>query len=319
MSLLAATIADAQRPLPGRGGTLMLRRAALEEPEPEMVDAGDPAALTVYRFQKDGASAIAPVAPARGSETISRDGPSAGIKHASDVGDPGVGTSHVERRAVPFVEGRNESNVRESRFVSTETPEPDAWSPTIPPPQRAGSSPSQTASSVSLLSDVDSQSETSGQTDQRSGWRRVARSAPSESLDDPPAPSRGGRDPARKRPLTDAVASGRNGSVLAVAGAGERAPIGEAATDVPIVAEALVHSTDRTPRALRDQWGSDVASRPTGASRARPPLASDDGAPHVHIGRIDVTVLAETPAPAAGARGDDGDRHFLSRHYLRRP
>ncbi len=320
MSLLAATIADALRPLPGRRGNFIVQRAAFEEPEPEIVDGGDSAALTVYRLQKDGANPIAPVAPTRGSGTISRGGPSAGVNHALDVGDPGVAINHVERLGIPFVEGRNERNVRESRFASTETRVPNAWSPSIPPPQRVGSSPSQTASNVSF-SDVDSQSETSGQTDQRSGGRRVARSAPSETSEDAQPARPTSRDVALTRRLIDAVAGGENAAAMAASTAAERAGSLEAGVhaDVPLFADAVIEPTHGAARARRDAGASEVRLRHV-AAPAVTSLASDSGAPRVHIGRIDVTVLADSPAPDAGARGSsDDDRHFLSRHYLRRP
>jgi hypothetical protein len=92
------------------------------------------------------------------------------------------------------------------------------------------------------------------------------------------------------------------------------------AAAVPLVVDA-VEAIHDAAGAVRDAGVSGVRSRHAASPHAVTTLASESGAPRVHIGRIDVTVLADTPAPGAGARGssDDGDRHFSSRHYLRRP
>jgi hypothetical protein len=310
MSLLAATIADAQRPLPDRGGTFLVQRAAVEEPEPEMIQAGDPVALTVYRLQKDGANAIAPAAPARGSATTSRDGPSTGIKHAYDVGDPGVANRHVERRAFPFVGERKESNVRESRFASTEARVSEVQSLPIPSPTGVDTLSAQ-AASIASTSDVDSQSETSGPTEHRYERRRVARSAPSEDPNDAQAPTAAVREVAPAERLAEPATSGDIAADVAAA----------IAAAAPVLAHAAAESAPDAAYAAR--VASAVAPRAQYAAPPRvvAPAATDSAAPRVHIGRIDVTVLADAPVPGAGARGgaDSSDRHFLSRHYLRRP
>jgi hypothetical protein len=112
-------------------------------------------------------------------------------------------------------------------------------------------------------------------------------------------------------------------AALAASTAGEHAETVEAGAhaDVPLFANAVVESAHGAARALRDAGISEPPSRQEASPHPVTPRASDSDGPRVHIGRIDVTVLADTPAPGAGARGsfDDGDRHFLSRHYLRRP
>jgi hypothetical protein len=110
---------------------------------------------------------------------------------------------------------------------------------------------------------------------------------------------------------------------VAATTAGERAEAVEAGVhaDVPLFADAVIESTHGAARAPRDRGIKQRESRQMSSPHAVMSHASDSDASRVHIGRIDVTVLADAPEPGAGARGssDDGDRHFLSRHYLRRP
>lgn len=308
MGLLADTIDDARRPLPNGGGSLLVRRSALGEIEPNADEAGDPAALTVYRLQKEGASAIASVAPARGSIKVSQDGPSTGINHAFDVGDPGNADMRVGKQPLPFMRGKKESNVRESRFVSTETQMSNVGSSSIPS-LSVGSSSLQTASNVSN-SEADSQSETSRQTEHSHGWRRVARSAPSEDLGSEVADV--GAEASGASAASVAAARDLANALGNVAGAANIADVVAVAAVVEAAAVGDVAGFAGSPDALHAAHAVRGVSAP-GTS------AADERGPRVHIGRIDVTVLADAPAPAPRVGADGGDRHFLSRHYLRRP
>ena len=63
MGLFSDTIRDARRPLPG--GTTWLRRAAVDDAPIEADEPADPAALTVFRLQKEGGGSPPPMAPVR--------------------------------------------------------------------------------------------------------------------------------------------------------------------------------------------------------------------------------------------------------------
>jgi hypothetical protein len=84
---------------------------------------------------------------------------------------------------------------------------------------------------------------------------------------------------------------------------------------VPAQVQAQVYAQPqpRSQPASRVQTPT-TASGPRTTTRADPPAAAG-----LHIGRIDVTVLAQAPRPAPAAPTSPLlDSQFLSRNYLRR-
>lgn len=87
----------------------------------------------------------------------------------------------------------------------------------------------------------------------------------------------------------------------------------EAGTARAVPAQVYAQPQPRSQPASRAQTPT-TASGPRAAMRADPPAAAG-----LHIGRIDVTVLAQAPRPAPAAPTSPLlDSQFLSRNYLRR-
>lgn len=138
----------------------------------------------------------------------------------------------------------------------------------------------------------------------------MARSAPSEELPD------AAREAAVAQPPAAALASAEIAALV------EAAVVDDApAVAAAVLAEATVVEAASAALGARDAGVGGAHGGRGAPPPAITPRATDADAPRVHIGRIDVTVLADAPAPAPGTRGGPGggDRHFLSRHYLRRP
>lgn len=338
MGLFSDTIRDARRPLPG--GATWLRRAAVDDAPIEADEPADPAALTVFRLQKEGGGSPPPMAPVRQPEAAARTGPSTGSR-APESGAPGDGpaTRASLRQALPSVETEKASEQHESQFIVQEASSPKPFSRGIPSPKGVDTSRSLSGPQSSSHG-RDCQSEADRPTEDRYRWRREARGAPSG---DPP-PAWAERDvqstaAAAATPLA-APPGTRNGlSAAAPPGpAPATAPAHAAAGLGPIAAAmAAWAAAEAVPGAAPGDLPA-AAPRGSAASAARPaftdiaarapmasarspamvPPAPTPAAPSLRIGRIDVTVLAEAPRVAPRADASGLDPHFLSRHYLRR-
>ncbi len=347
MGLFSDTIRDARRPLPG--GATWLRRAAVDDAPVEADEPADPAALTVFRLQKEGGGSPSPRAPVRQPEAAARTGPSTGSR-APKGGAPGDGpaTRASQRQALPSVETEKASEQHESQFIVQEASSPKSFSRGIPSPKGVDTSWSLTGPQSSNHV-RDSQSEADRPTEDRYRWRREARGAPSGDPFEPvaPVPPAGPLDeaagydaapaatpaaapwaasPAARDGLSDTAPPG---PAIAPATAPARAAAGPLRHAATTAAQAVPEAALGVPGDRPDSVATVPAvTRPTLASpSARAPMASArppamtpaaPAPPSLRIGRIDVTVLADTPRAAPRADAGGLDPHFLSRHYLRR-
>ncbi|MDM0030050.1 hypothetical protein [Variovorax saccharolyticus] len=299
MDLLLDTVNDALRPLPGSAP--VLRRSAAgpaDLPPDDMGDSADPSALTVYRLQKEGGTPP-PAAPLHGPSTIGQ-----GAFHRA-AGPDGVVNS-IDHPLVSLKDGleRGEKITREvhgQEALSNRQFESSSVSPAL-----SGAQSHEVAASVSHLaetSDEEIYPDVANAPAQRHygkiGGSRVAGGAPSEDLLVTPAEPSGidNTAPAKAQPGSRANAAVRETSARQAASA-------RAQTQVQATAQSAPEA--RGP-------GSPSLARRTPARHA------PESTSGLHIGRIEVTVLAQAPRPAPRAAGQPPvDSQFLSRNYLRR-
>jgi len=291
MGLLLDTVNDALRPLPP---SLVLRRSAAGDEDVPADDApgGDPGALTVYRLQKEGGTP--PAAPPHGPSAIGQGAP------RGAAGADGVVQGENLRIDHPLIglkDGldRGEKITREAH-VQEASPNRRSEPSAVSRPAPGAQSP---AAGVPVSSSVATSGEVvvpvvvnapAQRLDARIGGSREARGAPSEDLHAP------------------VEAPGAAAAAPRVVPSAPREP----EAGVPAAAAAPVTPTAGAP----PRPPQDVARGAAAGTAGRPatPAPSVGG---LHIGRIEVTVLA-APARPAPAAAPLAESQFLSRHYLRR-
>ncbi len=326
MGILSDTLNDALRPLPAPGSWLRrsqdlhIEAAPLELEEPD--DEGG--ALTLYRLQKDGGGGL----PAVPSDPRVGD---AGLFWQDPLPAPAVNlrehdaSPRADSRK-PVIQERAPPLENEHRPERSVAPEP------IHPSEDVGSSGPHTDWNpvATILEGVTHPVEPNeGKENAR---RATGRGTPSGDL----YRARGPREPApfpmqSSDPMPgypagsfaepQAGLDSGPGPVSAAsrldAAAGEAPPQTRASADPgPRPAVGLKSPARATPGEAHPQQGR-FSPLPAGAKAAGapPPPASTEPAARLHIGRIEVVVVAPAqPEHRATAWGDDG---FLSRNYLR--
>lgn len=332
MGLFQDTIRDAHRPL---GGTVLRRSidaqvdAPTEEQEPIAEEPAD-GMQTIFRFQKEGATAFAQRPPQASSR------PEVGSSRSS-VGDPLSASAEVEspRRIAPSDRVTPIPTMFDRSNGDLETGQQERVGPSEAEAAHASSAKSTMYQPVDppvhddavsfrhvLDSEVTSGSEPNARRSDDSFESRVSgRDAPSESslpalpVTAPITPLTAPVTPTPAAHYSEARPTGRAPDVQAASPATqERAGPATATSDAtqPRPAPASHHAGARSVSA-RPRTSADPLADGAPLNRTEPAPESS-----LVIGRIDVVVTATNTTASPVANSGGSDRGFLSRNYLKR-